>query len=116
MARKRFDSSTGVSLGAFAQRYIFGRIYRSLLGTKNLQHNKKILLMDFSDNIIDKRPNVDEYYFELFDSLMATFDAAKYEVLQLILHNYKKGEILKQLKITSEFYDKVINEFREHAK
>lgn len=115
MAKKRYDSSTGVSLGAFAQRYIFGKIYRSLLGTKNLQHNKKIILMNFSDNIVDKRKNIDEYYFELFDSLMVNFDELKYQVLQLILHNYKKNEILKQLKITKEFYDKVIDEFKQYA-
>ncbi len=114
MAKKRYDPSKNVSLGAFAHRYIFGRIYRSLLGTKNLQYNKKIMLMDLPETIVDARKNTEEYMFELYDSLLAKYNMQEVEMLEMTFQNYKKCEIIKKVKVTGAYYDSIIIDFRNN--
>lgn len=113
MAIRRYDKKKNVTLGAFANRYIFGRIYRSLLGTKNLIHNKKILLMELSDKIIDNRDQqvflIDLYDF--IDSRYADFEA---EALKMFLQNYSKSEIFKKTKITSEDLNAILDDFKNN--
>jgi len=112
MAYKKYNPNRGVSLGAFASRYIFGRIYRSLVGTKNLIHNKKILLMELSDKIIDKK-NDHEFLTELQDHLNSKFTPDQIEILRMFFDNYKKNEILRKFKITSDEFDRLTQEFYE---
>lgn len=114
MAAKKYDPSKGVSLGAYATRYIFGRIYRSLLGTKNLQHNKKILLLDVTDNIIDTKQENDEIVKLIYDHIRSKYNAEEAIILEMIFNNYKKYEIIRQMKITSEFYDNLLEDFKNN--
>jgi len=114
MAYHRYDPSKGVSLGAFAQRYVFGRIYRSLLGTKNLQHNKKIMLIDNSEKIKDTKHNNEEFILLLYDHIMNKYNMIETQILTLVFQNYKKTEILKQMKITGDYFDSIIQDFRNN--
>lgn len=114
MARKKWQPDYGVTLGSFAQTYIFGRIYRSLLGTKNLIHNKKIILMELSDKIIDVRNTKHEFLLELYDYIDANYKIEQANVLKLVFQNYRKGEILKSCSITSEEYDSLIDHFNSN--
>jgi len=114
MAYHRYDPTKGVSLGAFAQRYVFGRIYRSLLGTKNLQHNKKIMLIDNSEKIKDNKHNNEEFILLLYDHIMNKYNMIETQILTLVFQNYKKTEILKQMKITGDYFDSIIQDFRNN--
>lgn len=113
MAIKRYDNTKNVSLGAFANRYIFGRIYRSLLGTKNLIHNKKILLMELSDKIIDPK---DEHVFliDLYDFIETRYADYEAEALRMYLQNYSKSEIFKKTKLTSEQFNVILDDFKQN--
>ena len=114
MAYKKYDPTKGVSLGAYAQRYIFGRIYRSLLGTKNLQYQKKIILLECSEKVIDKHQTAEEFILHLYDHIHSQYNHTEQSLLNLYFQNFKKTEILKTLKITSDFYDNVIIHFRNN--
>ncbi len=114
MAYKKYDPSKGVSLGAFAHRYIFGRIYRSLLGTKNLQYNKKIILLETIEKVIDVKTNSDEFGFHIHDFITARYNYLEQQMLMLVFQNFKKTEIIKELKITADFYDDIIQDFRNN--
>lgn len=114
MAVKKYDPSKGVSLGAYATRYIFGRIYRSLLGTKNLQHNKKMVLLESSENIIDKKSETNEMPAMIYDHICNKYSADEAMILKMIFSNYKKCEIIRQMKITSEFYDNLLEDFKNN--
>lgn len=114
MAAKKYDPNKGVSLGAYATRYIFGRIYRSLLGTKNLQHNKKMILLESSDNIIDKKTEVSDVPNMIYDYIYTKYPAEEAMILKMVFNNYKKCEIIRQMKITSEFYDNLLEDFKNN--
>jgi RNA polymerase sigma factor (sigma-70 family) len=112
MAMRKYDPNKGVSLGAFANRYIFGRIYRSLLGTKNLIHNKKIILLDLSNKIIDKKSETEDFTAHLYDYIMSHYNETETKVLDLIFQNYKKSEIIKIVNVTNDFYDDLLTHFK----
>lgn len=110
MAYHKFNPHKGVSLGAFASRYIFGRIYRSLLGTKNLVHNKKMLLMELSDKIIDT--NADhEFLIELNDYIDTKYQGEDAEILRHFLSGHKKTELVKKFKKSMEDIDGLLQQF-----
>lgn len=113
MAIRRYDNKKNVTLGAFANRYIFGRIYRSLLGTKNLIHNKKILLMELSDKIIDTK---DEHVFliDLYDFIENRYADFEAEALKMHLQNYSKSEIFKKTKLSSEQFNVILDDFKQN--
>lgn len=112
MAKKRYDPSKGVSLGAFAQLYIFGRIYRSLVGTKKLQHERKILLLDIPEKIEDKQNEIEEFVILLQDHINFHYTIFEIDILTMVIQNYKKSEITKKYKITNEFYDELLLDFK----
>jgi DNA-directed RNA polymerase specialized sigma subunit len=114
MAFNRFDPTKGVSLGAFAQRYIFGRIYRSLLGTKNLQHNKKMILLESSEKIKDQKQENDEFLLHLYDHIMSKYNVLETQVLTMFFQNYKKTEIIRIAKITTDQFDLIIQDFKNN--
>jgi RNA polymerase sigma factor (sigma-70 family) len=112
MAKKRFDPSKNVSLGAFARLYIFGRIYRSLIGTKRLQHERKILLLDIPEKIEDKQNETEEFVILLQDHINFHYTILEIDILIMVIQNYKKSEITKKYKITNEFYDELLLDFK----
>lgn len=114
MAFHRYDPTKGVSLGAFAHRYIFGRIYRSLLGTKNLQHNKKMILLECSEKVKDDRQDSDEFIMHLYDHIMSRYNILETQVLTMFFQNYKKTEIVRITKITGEAFDILIQDFKNN--
>ena len=113
MAYKRWDKTKGINLGAFASRYIFGRIYRSLLGTKNLLHNKKIILLDLHNKVLDEKQKYFEFLTDIFDFISENFEPKEALVLELTIKGYKKGEILRIANATSVDYDAILNQFRD---
>lgn len=108
---KRYDSNRNISLGAFVHKYIFGRIFRSLLGTKNLLHNKKIILLELSDNIIDKNNDFATAQIDFWDYVENSMDETSVQVIKMHYQNYKKSEILRLCKISNEQYISILNEF-----
>lgn len=108
---KRYDSNRNISLGAFVHKYIFGRIFRSLLGTKNLLHNKKIILLELSDNIIDKNNDFATAQIDFWDYVENSMDETSVQVIKMHYQNYKKSEILRVCKISNEQYASILNEF-----
>lgn len=114
MAYKKYDASRGVSLGAFAHRYIFGRIYRSLLGTKNLQNNKRMILLESSDKILDNNQIKEDFLLDLYDYILSNYQPHQREILIMVLQNYKKTEIIQQLKISTDLYDQVLMHFKNN--
>ena len=111
LALRRYDPARGISLGAFANRWIFGRIFRSLMGTKNLLHNKRIATMELSDKVFDKNPNNDNYIIEFYDHIENTHSAQAANVLKMLFQGHKRSEILKVNKITLDDFHKILADF-----
>lgn len=110
MAEKKYNPCRGVSLGAFASTYIFGRIYRSLLGTKNLIHNKKMRLLELTDNI-ECKGNDHQFLTELSDFIETKYPNYRGEALKLFISGHKKAEIIRQFAMQSQEFDDLINGF-----
>lgn len=113
MALRRYDSNRGISLGAFANRWIFGRIYRSLMGTQNLLHNRKIQTMDLNDKVIDYQNLIDAHRIDLFEQIDSMTDKLASSVLRMVFMNYKRSEILKVNKISLDQYNQILTDFKE---
>jgi RNA polymerase sigma factor (sigma-70 family) len=113
MAIRRYDNTKNVSLGAFANRYVFGRIYRSLLGTKNLIHNKKMLLMELSDKIIDSKDSK-VFLIDLYDFIETRYADFEAEALKMFLQNYSKSEIFKKTKMSSDEFNNLLDDFKKN--
>lgn len=111
MAAKKYDSTRKITFGAFANKYVFGRIYRSLLGTRNLCHNKKIVLLEDGDRIVDDRMNQDLSMIEFVEYLESKYDKVTSSVLKMHLDNYKKTEIIRKHNLTLDEYNKIIEQF-----
>lgn len=107
---KKYDKDRNISLGAFCNKYIFGRIYRSQLGTRNLQHNKKMVLMELSDKVLDTRSDPFEEV-SFYDYLENAFDSVTSSVLKMHYQNHKKSEIIKKHGLSVEQYNKIIEDF-----
>lgn len=112
MALRRYDSNRGISLGAFANRWIFGRIYRSLMGTQNLLHNRKIQTMDLNDKVIDYQNLIDAHRIDLFEQIDSMTDKLASSVLRMVFMNYKRSEILKVNKISLDQYNQILTDFK----
>jgi hypothetical protein len=106
---KKYDPKRNTSIGAFCNKYIFGRIYRSQLGTKNLIHNKKIITIDAAEKIIDRIEDNKEFIF--FDYIDNNYDETTAELLKMHYKGYRKTEIMKKLGLTPDLYNKIINDF-----
>lgn len=107
---KKYDKSRKISLGAFCNKYIFGRIYRSQLGTRNLQYNKKMVLMELSDKLIDQRPDpTEEICFREF--IYSHYNLLTADVLIMHYENHKRSEIMKKHGLSLEQYNKIIEDF-----
>ena len=108
---KKYDPERNISIGAFCNKYIFGRIFRSLLGTKNLLHNKKIILMDLSNKILDKHQSAQHAEIHFWDYVENTYDKLSADVFRMIYNNYKKTEIMKKHGLTNEQYNNIVEQF-----
>jgi RNA polymerase sigma factor (sigma-70 family) len=107
---KKYDKDRNISLGAYCNKYIFGRIYRSQLGTRNLQHNKKMILMELSDKVIDTRGDPFEE-INFYDFIENTYPPLVSDVLKMLYQNHKKSEIMKKHGLGLDEYNKIIEDF-----
>lgn len=99
---RHWDRRRGITIGAFSHKYIFGRIYRSLVGTKNLIHNKRMVVTDYSDSPV--RP-VDDKGYDLVEFMEGLGDdPVGREVLRMLFEGHRKGEIQRALHITPEAF------------
>lgn len=99
---RHWDRRRGITIGAFSHKYIFGRIYRSLVGTKNLIHNKRMVVTDYSDSPV---PPADDRGYDLVEFMEGLGDdPVGREVLRMLFEGHRKGEIQRALHITPEAF------------
>ena len=110
MGVRRWDPSRRISIGAFCNKYIFGRIYRSLIGTKNLVHNRRMVTMD--DDC--PTPTVDDDGTGLVGLLDAMGgDPVARAVLTELLEGHRKGEIMRRHRLTQEAWRAIVDGWME---
>lgn len=108
IASKKYNENIGTTLGVYAKSYIWGRIYRSLS-----QSNKEINLnINPIDSGTDVQTNKGEFTFELYDFIESMYDEDDAKILKMVFSNYKKREVVKVCKITSDYYEELIQDFK----
>lgn len=110
MGIRRWDPSRRISIGAFCNKYIFGRIYRSLIGTKNLVHNRRMVTMD-SDCPTPASEDGGAGLVDLLDSMGE--DAVARSVLTMLLEGHRKGEIMRRHRLTQDAWRSIVQAWME---
>lgn len=109
MGIRRYDPSRNISIGAFCNKYIFGRIYRSLIGTRNLVHNRRMVTMD-EDCPVPEARNEGPETVDLLDGMG---DELSRSVLVMLLEGHRKGEIMRRHRLTQEAWRRIIDTWME---
>jgi len=108
---KRYDPSKNVSLGAALKQWAFGRVYRSLLGNKNVIFTRKMNQMNLHEKIYDCKDFFKEIdNNDLIDNI---FNDEQKSIIKLLSQGYKKTDICKINNIDSNAYDRLIQEIIE---
>lgn len=107
---RRWNPRRKITVGAFCNKYIFGRIYRSLIGTKNLVHNRRMVTMD-DDCPAPHARDVGPDLVDLLDSMGG--DEVARAVLTELLEGHRKGEIMRRHRIGPEAWKRIIDAWME---
>lgn len=111
MGMKKYNPNKNITIGAYCKRWIFGRIYRSILGTKNLKRDKHLKFVPIDEGQPDISVQNREKAYHLNDFIENSFEDKDVLVLKMIFKNYKKNEILRSCAITEDEYNAIIEDF-----
>lgn len=70
--------------------------------------------MELPENISDKKKNLDEYMFELLDLILCKYNPVEIDIINMVLQNFKKSEIIRTFKVNSEYYDALLEDFKNN--
>lgn len=107
---QRYQPDKGVTLGAYCRRWVWGQIYRSILGSK--AKNLKKIKVGYSDD-------EDELFY--FDKSCNEIDISDYidnlppdqrEVILYLAQGFSRQEVMDMLNITAPHLSKILKAFK----